>query len=134
MCNIDNDRTTDKSWEIPNRTDTLPLRTKGGLSDTGANICMTNKMLLLLNVKRLDNPIHVGVALNVEGSSVSNSVCTHVGNLPLPLTLGEYFYHTFLSPRAVCRDSDGLLDDWAMTARTGTGEGNLTISPSSGLY
>ena len=143
VCNIDTDRSANKSWEIPTRTDILPQRAKGGLSDTGANICMTNQMSLLLNVRQLHNPIPVGVALNVEGSKVANSVCTHVGDLPLPLTSGEYFYQkcyynpsatdTFLSPHAVWRDSDGLLDDWAMTARTSTGEGNLTISSPTGL-
>ena len=117
-------------------------RAKGGLCDPGANICMTNKLSLLLNAKRLDHPLPVGVALNVEGSLVSNSVCTHVGDLPLPLTSGDYYFQkcyynpsatdTFLSPHAVCRDSDGLLDDWTMKRWTGTGEGNLSITSPAG--
>ncbi len=73
-----------RPWERPVRLD------RGGLSDTGANICMTNLLELLRNVRPLAQPIAVGVALTPDATFTQDSVCTHVGKLPLPLTNDNY--------------------------------------------
>ncbi len=80
---------------------------------------MTNRLSLLLNVRPLDNPLKVGVAIAEGGESLTESKCTHIGDLPLPLANGGYHYqpcyynpsatNTFIAPDAICTESDGLL-------------------------
>ena len=137
VCNVLVDPAAAPSWNAPSRLD------KGGLCDPGANICMTNNFKLLHGIRRLATPISVGVALDTSTSGMKTSVCTHVGYLLLPLTDGGehrqrcYFNpsatDTFLSPHAVCNDSDGLLTTWSMKARTAENTGELEIASDSGL-
>ena len=118
---------------------------KGGLCDPGANIGMTNDPTILRNIRQLLVPLTVGVAMDPKGGDkVVTSVCTHVGDLPLPTMSGEIYYQkcylspdatdTFISPSAICDDSGGLLKGWSQSANKAEGRGFLCIYSDSGLY
>ena len=78
-----------------------------------------------------------------NNDTVSESLCTHIVDLLLPLTSGEYYYQpcysnpsatdTFISPLAICNDSNSLLVEWHMSASTDDGTGELFISSRAGL-
>ena len=74
-----------KAWESPHRLD------PGGLSDLGANMCMTNQKDLILNLQPLQKPIGCGVAVTSKRDRVEKAVCTHISKFILPLTSGEYY-------------------------------------------
>ncbi len=99
---------------------TQPIRlNKGGLNDPGANICMTNRLALILNMRLLDTPLKVGVAVSEGGADITEFKCTHMGDLPFTLTNGgchyqPYYYNplvtnTFIALDAICTASKGLL-------------------------
>ena len=128
----------------PGKPGTYTENDQGGLADPGANVCMTNKKSLLYNLRPLENPFPVGVAVSQDSTSTSQSMCTHVGELPLPMTNGDTWYQlcyynhsasdTFISPHAVCHNSKGLLKHWTMSASTPLGTGELRIESDSSLY
>lgn len=100
----------------------LKFLADAGLIDPGANICMTNALEPLKNLRRLPIPLKVGVA--VEGrSEPQQSTCTHVGDLPIRLSDGRTHYQrcyynpdateTFISPQAIVESSDVLVH-WTM--------------------
>lgn len=105
-----------------NRPRILKLLEDVGLIDPGANICMTHALALLHNVRRLRTPLAVGVALDND-STPRQSVCTHVGELPLRLSDGNTHFQlcyynpqateTFISPQAIVESSD-VLAHWSM--------------------
>ena len=86
------------------------------MMDTGANCCITNNILCLVDVESI-TPFAVGVA--VSGDTVAPSLCTKRGFIPLPMPNGDHCFQwvyynenatdTIMSPNAICDDSRGQL-------------------------
>jgi len=63
------------------------------MADTGANVCITGDLSILVDVVDID-PIPLGVA--VKSADTTASICTKKGFLPIPLMNGTYHYQPFL--------------------------------------
>lgn len=59
------------------------------LADSGANICLTNDLRLLLHIRDIA-PISIGVAIDGDPAAAPQEMtCTQMGFLPLPLLDGS---------------------------------------------
>ena len=61
----------------------------GQMMDTGANCCITNNLSCLVDIESIP-PFAVGVA--VSGETVTPSLCTKRGFIPLPLPNGDHYF------------------------------------------
>ena len=122
---------------------TTHLDIPNGLGDTGANICMTDKLDLLTNVVDI-KPFSISVALESDDDSLTVSQCTKCGYLHLPMLSGAShrqicYYNpassdTIISPQAICADSRGMLTEWCMRGNTSGSPGSLRFSsPTSAV-
>ena len=92
------------------------VKEKGSLADSGANCCMTANKELLKNLRKLEAPITIGVAVCDNGPIKSSAECTHVGDLTIKCDNGEtvitecfynpYASDTIISPQAIIDSSD----------------------------
>jgi hypothetical protein len=110
-----------------------------GLCDSGANLCMTNKPNLLMDVRPCA-PFTILLATSDGGHSHTN-VCHHRGLLPLPLLDGRTYYQmcfvnpyaseTFILPQAIIDSSAGSFEKWQMEGFSQGHPGVLSLySPS----
>ena len=89
-------------------------RGRGGLSDSGANICITNDSSILLNVRHI-TPFRIGIAVDTSSTHIDVLTCKLCGDLPMEMADGSIhlqpcYYNegasdTIISPQAVCKDS-----------------------------
>ena len=127
---------------------------KGGLSDTGANCCMTADKTILRNLRELDTPMLIGVAVTHDGPITSSAECTHVGDLPIYCDNGdeivaECFYNpnatdTIISPQAIIDDSNEFTEFKQIGRKFGQpgqltftgpkGSKTITLQQRNGLY
>ena len=94
----------------------------GQMMDTGANCCITNNLSCLVDIESIP-PFAVGVA--VSGETVTPSLCTKRGFIPLPLPNGDHYFQrvyynenatdTIMSPQAIVEDSRGRMVKWTQT-------------------
>lgn len=109
-----------------------------GLTDSGANLCMTNDPSLLLNVGPC-HPFHIDQATS-DGTPSASNVCDRVGLLPIPLVNGSVYYQptfvnthaagTFISPQAIIDGSRNQFSRWVQSnlASPMVGQGSLKSS------
>jgi hypothetical protein len=123
------------------------------LMDSGANCSMTADISKLTNLRKLDQPIVIGVAVNDNGDSSANE-CTHIGDLQVKCDDGSTisticFYNpsasdTIISPQSII-DHSTQFKSWTQVGRrfgqAGTiqfnGDGitkSLTLQQNNGLY
>jgi hypothetical protein len=116
-------------------------RDRGKMADEGANCSMTNNLSLLRNVKNLLNPIQVGVAVDAQGTDVTYSTCTQIGNLTIMCTDGSIIttkcFHnphasdTIISPQAILDESTEF-DSWSQVGRRLGQAGKLEFHGKNG--
>jgi hypothetical protein len=127
---------------------------KGGMADTGANCSMTANWNALKNVKKLDQPILVGVAVTDDGSLRQTAECTHIGDYPIECDDGSVVYtkcfynpnasDTIISPQAII-DASHEYHTWEQVGRRMGQPGQLrflghqstktiTLHQNNGLY
>lgn len=124
--------------------DTASFTTKGqdgGLTDSGANICLTNDLSLLTNV-HFCTPFTIEQATN-DGNPSSSARCDRRGFLPVPLLDGTVYNQTcyysahasdtFISPQVIIDGSTGMLDTWIMMGSSHSRDGSLRFFSPSGL-
>jgi hypothetical protein len=123
------------------------------LMDSGANCSMTADLSLLSNVRKLDQPIVIGVAVTDDGEPSANE-CTHIGDLEVKCDDGTTistlcFYNpnasdTIVSPQSII-DQSTIFDTWKQVGRRfgqpGTIEfhgkdtiKSLSLQQNNGLY
>jgi hypothetical protein len=110
------------------------------LVDTGANICVTGMLDLLVDVVVIP-PLPILVAVHGAGVSLDDC-CTHCGLLPLPLNDGSIYYQTcfycknivetIISSQAIVAGSD-LYVTWQQTGHKDVLPGCLHFLSDSGL-
>jgi hypothetical protein len=110
------------------------------LVDTGANICVTGMLDLLVDVVVIP-PLPILVAVHGAGVSLDDC-CTHCGLLPLPLNDGSIYYQTcfycknivetIISSQAIVAGSD-LYVTWQQTGHRDVLPGCLHFFSDSGL-
>lgn len=112
------------------------------MPDTGANCCLTDNIKMLVDVVKLDVPIKVGLALNESDGKTTESLCTHKGYYPMPLSDGSIHYQAFffnahasdtiMSPEAVIH-SNPKFKRWVQSGERGlNGPGSLSFISHSG--
>lgn len=106
------------------------------LADSGANICLTNDLSLLLKVRTI-TPIPVGVAVDGDPDTAPQELsCSKLGYLPLPLLDGTYhlqpcYYHpnasdTIISPQAIT-SPDSIFHRWTQEGYADGRPGTLSF-------
>lgn len=114
--------------------------TPHGLTDSGANLCMTNDPSLLTNVGPCP-PFHIDQA-TADGIPSASNVCDRVGLLPIPLVDGSVYYQvtfvnthaagTFVSPQAIIDGSRNKFSRWVQSGFTNGRSGSIEIFHGNG--
>ena len=83
------------------------------MADTGANSCMADSELHLVNCRDI-KPVRIGLALKSSGPA-TNYTCSHMGYLPMtredgflhhqPFLVNRYASDTIMSPEAIMQSS-----------------------------
>jgi hypothetical protein len=116
------------------------LANNGSLFDSGANICITSALGLLIDV--VDIPPFT-FSIGRDGTTPSiNDCCTKCGLLPLPMADGSLYYQpcyfcqkvteTIILPQAVIEASD-TFTSWHQTGHEGGLLGSICFESASGL-
>jgi len=113
---------------------------RGGLTDSGANICMTNDPSLLIDIREC-SPFHILQAME-DGAPSASNVCDRMGMLALPKEDGSAYYQptfvnthaagTFISPQAIVDGSRDKFTTWKMTGNTRGKNGSIQFFDTSG--
>jgi hypothetical protein len=124
------------------------------MADTGANCSMTANWSALKNVKKLVEPVTIGVAVTNDGVFSNSSMCTHYGDYPIKCDDGtiiftKCFYNpnasdTIISPQSIV-DSSITFHTWQQVGRRMGQPGQLnfigtndiktiTLQQNNGLY
>ncbi len=112
-----------------------------GLCNSSANLCMTNNLNLLMDVRPC-TPFKISLA-TTNGEHSHTNICQHRGLLPLPLIDSTTYYQTcfvnpyasetFISPQAIINSSDGSFNKWQMEGFLQGRPGILSLYSPSGL-
>jgi hypothetical protein len=111
------------------------------MMDSGANICVTAVLGLLVDVSSIP-PLPITVTTKTDHISVDDC-CTKHGYLPLMLTDGSVYYQicyycanaseTIISPDAILQSSD-ILAHWYQEGHHNGSPGTIRFTSNSGLY
>jgi hypothetical protein len=115
--------------------------TDGSLFDSGANICITNALSLLVDI--VDIPPFT-FSISQDGTTPSiDDCCTKRGLLPLPMTDGSLYYQpcyfcqnateTIISPQAIMEASD-TFTSWHQTGYKSGLPGSIHFEVPVGFY
>jgi hypothetical protein len=111
------------------------------MMDSGANICVTGILGLLVDVSSIP-PLPITIATKTDHISV-NDCCTKRGYLPLMLTDRSVYYQLWyycanaseiiISPDAILQSSD-ILAHWYQEGHHDGSSGTIRFTSNSGLY
>ena len=100
---------------------------RGDLADSGANCSMTANLKALANLRKLAEPITIGLAVSQDGTITSTSECTHIGDYTFAGDDGKTittpcFYNpdasdTIISPQAIVDQNKEKYQSWTQVGR-----------------